>query len=168
VGTEGLASVSTRAVAASTIFFAGAGVNDLVDSMIASNMLAILLILGVIVGAFDIFGNSGSAGGLKIFGSPTVSPSSGHVAAFPLALAPCFGVSTGPTADSFSNLSSSPLGVAGAGCSASAVEDVPLPNFGTVAVSMYLGRCVKTLIFLPFDTEKMAEVAAFLFFPCFS
>jgi hypothetical protein len=40
--------------------------------MTTSSMLAILLLVGVIAGVFDIFGNSGSAGGLKIFGSPTV------------------------------------------------------------------------------------------------
>jgi hypothetical protein len=47
-GTEGPASVSARVVAASAIFFAGAGVNSLVDSMAASSTLAILLLLGVI------------------------------------------------------------------------------------------------------------------------
>jgi hypothetical protein len=36
-----------------------------------------------------------------------------------------------------------------------------------VAISIFLGRCVKTLIFLPFGTAEMAEVAVFLFFPCF-
>jgi hypothetical protein len=47
------------------------------------------------------------------------------------------------------------------------MEDVPSPSFGTVVVSIYLGRCVKTLIFLPFGTTEMAEVVVFLFFPCF-
>jgi hypothetical protein len=47
------------------------------------------------------------------------------------------------------------------------VEDVPSSNFGTVAVSIYLGRWVKTLIFLPFGTTEMAEGVVFLFFPCF-
>jgi hypothetical protein len=56
--------------------------------------------------------------------------------------------------------------MAGAG-SALAVEDVPSPSFDIVAVSMYLGRCIKTLIFSPFGTAGMAEVAAFLFFPYF-
>jgi hypothetical protein len=91
VGTEGPASTSAQAVAASTTFFAGAGVNALVDSMTASSTLVILLLLRVITGAFDIFGNSGFAGGLKIFGSPTVSPIFGTVAIFSLASAPCFG-----------------------------------------------------------------------------
>jgi hypothetical protein len=51
---------------------------------------------------------------------------------------------------------------------ASAVEDAPSSNFGTVAISMYLGRCVKTLTFLPFGTVEMAEVVVFLFFPTFT
>jgi hypothetical protein len=79
VGTEGLALVSTRTVAASAVSLAGAGVNALVVSRTASSTLAILLLLGVTAGAFDTFGNSSSVGGLKIFGSPTVSLSSGSV-----------------------------------------------------------------------------------------
>jgi hypothetical protein len=61
----------------------------------------------------------------------------------------------------------SPLEPAGAGYPGSAVEDVPSASFGIVSVSMYPGRCVKILIFLPFGAAEMAEVAAFLFFPCF-
>jgi hypothetical protein len=122
-----------------------------------SSTLAILLLLGVIAGAFDTFGISGSADGLKIFGSPTVSPSSGSLAAFPLASAPCFGISTDPVAGTFDNSANFSLGLAGAGCYTSAVEDVPSPSFGTMAVSMYLGKCVKTLIFLPFGTTKMPK-----------
>jgi hypothetical protein len=64
-------------------------------------------------------------------------------------------------------IQSIPLGPVGTGYSTSAVEDVPSPSFGTVAVSMYLGRCVKTLIFLPFGIAEMAEMVAFLFFPYF-
>ena len=167
MGTEGPTSVSTRTVASSTVSLAGARVDALVDYRTVSSTLAILLLLGVTAGAFDTFSNSGSAGGLKIFGSPTVSPSSGSLAAFPLASAPCFGVSTDLVAGTFGNSANFSLGLAGAGCSASEVEDVPSPSFVTMAVSMYLGRCVKTLIFLPFGTTEMAEVAAFLFFPYF-
>jgi hypothetical protein len=36
-----------------------------------------------------------------------------------------------------------------------------------VAVSIYLGLWVKTLIFLPFGTTAIVEAATFLFFPCF-
>jgi hypothetical protein len=168
VGTEGPPSVSAQAVAASAIFFAGAGVNALVDSMTASNTLAILLLLGVIAEAFDTFGNSGSAGWLKIFGSPTVFPSYGSMAAFSLASAPCFGVSTGPAAGTFSNSVSSSLGMAGAGCSASAVEDVPSPSFGTVAISMYLSRCVKTLIFFPSAQQRWLKRQFSFSFPAFA
>jgi hypothetical protein len=70
VGTEGPASGSARAVAASAVSFAGAGVDAHVDSRTTSSMLAILLLLEVIAGALDTFGNSGSAGGLKIFRPP--------------------------------------------------------------------------------------------------
>jgi hypothetical protein len=40
-------------------------------------MLAILLLLGVIAGALDTFGNSGSGNELNIFGSPTGFSNSG-------------------------------------------------------------------------------------------
>jgi hypothetical protein len=61
----------------------------------------------------------------------------------------------------------SPLAAAGARYSNSIAEEVPSASFGTLGVSMYLGWCVKTLIFLSFGVAEMAEVAAFLFFPCF-
>jgi hypothetical protein len=103
-------------------------------------MLAILLLLGVVAGAFAIFGNSAYASGLKISGGTIAFSSSGFLAASSLASAPFFGVSTGSAIGTFSNSI----------CSASAVEDVPSPNFNNVVVSMYFGRWVKTLIFLPF------------------
>jgi hypothetical protein len=55
----------------------------------------------------------------------------------------------------------------GAAYFASIAKYVSSPNLSTVVVSIYLGRRVKTLIFLPFGITVMAEVAAFLFFPCF-
>jgi hypothetical protein len=127
----------------------------------ASSTLAILLLLGVIAGAFDTFGNSGSAGAV-------VSSQSSFSAAFPLTSAVCFGTSADPVAETFGTTAdSSELRLAGVACSVPAVEGVPSPSFGTVTVSMYLGRWVKTLIFLPFGTTEMAEAAVFLFFPCF-
>jgi hypothetical protein len=88
-----------------------------------------------------------------------------------VALAECFGA----PADSifscpiiFGTSTDSSLELAGAGCLGSAVEDVPSTSFGTLAISMYLGWCVKTLIFLPFGATEMAKVAAFLFFPAFA
>lgn len=135
----------------------------MLDSRTASSTLAILL-LGVIAGAFDTFDNSGSTGELKIFGSPVVSPSSGFSVVFPLASTACFSASADPVAGTFGTSADSSLELAGAGCPGSAM-DVPSASFGTVAVSMYLGRCVKTLIFLPFGAAEMAEVAVFLFFP---
>jgi hypothetical protein len=87
-----------------------------------------------------------------------------------LALVGRFGVS----ADSalfcpiaFGTSANSPLAPVGAGYSSSTAEEVPSASFGTLAVSMYLGWWVKTLIFLPFGVAEMAEAAAFLFFPCF-
>jgi hypothetical protein len=125
--------------------------------MTASSTLAILLLLGVFAGAFATFGNSASPGGLKISGSAIAFPRSGSLATSSLASAPCFGVLTGPAAGTFGDSI----------CSASAVEDIPSLSFGTMAVSMYFGRCVKTLISLPFGTTEMAEATIFLFFPCF-
>jgi hypothetical protein len=168
VGTKGPASASTRAVAASATFFAWAGVNAVVNSMTASSTLAILLLLGVIAGAFDTFGNSGSCGRLKIFGGPVVSSQSGSSVAFPLASAICLGASVDPVAGTFgTSADSSALRPIGADYLGSAMEDVPSLSFGTVAVSIYLGRCVKTLIFLSFGTTEIAEAVVFLFFPCF-
>jgi hypothetical protein len=113
--------------------------------------------LGVVAGAFATFDNSASVGGLNISGGTIVSPSSGFLTASSLASAAFFGVSTGSAVGTFGKSI----------CLASAVEDVPSPNFGTTTVSIYLGRWVKTLIFLPFGTAEMAKVAIFLFFPCF-
>jgi hypothetical protein len=110
VGTEGPASVSTRTVAASAVSLAGEGVDALVDSRTASSTLAILLLLGVIAGAFDIFDSSGSVGRLKIFDSTTDSPSSSSLNAFPLTSTSCFGVSTYPVAGTFGNSANSSLG----------------------------------------------------------
>jgi hypothetical protein len=67
----------------------------------------------------------------------------------------------------FGTSTDSPLAPAGLGYSGSTAEEAPSACFGTLAVSMYLGRCVKTLIFLPFGVAEMAEVATFIFFPCF-
>jgi hypothetical protein len=62
--------------------------------MTASSTLAILLLLGVVAGAFVIFDNSASAGGLKIFGIITVFSNSGSLAVSSLA-------SASPTVDIF-------------------------------------------------------------------
>jgi hypothetical protein len=68
-----------------------AGVDTLIDSMTAFSTLAILLLLGVIAEILDTFGNSGSGGGLSIFGSPVGSSSSGSSTDFSLASAGRFG-----------------------------------------------------------------------------
>jgi hypothetical protein len=43
----------------------------------------------------------------------------------------------------------------------------PSISFGTSIVSMRLGQRVNTLTFCDFDALEVAEIAAFLFFPCF-
>jgi hypothetical protein len=78
-----------------------AGVNALVVSMIASSTLTILLVLGVVAGAFATFGNSALAGGLKISSSITAFFSSGSLAAFSLASASCSSVSASSAAGAF-------------------------------------------------------------------
>jgi hypothetical protein len=167
MGTEGLALTLARIVVAAAASFAGAGVDALVDSKTASNTLAILLFLGVIAGALDTFGNFGSGSGLKIFGSSASSPSSGSSVDFPLASVGRFGAFADSVAGTVGISTDSPLEPAGAGYLGSTVEGVPSTSFGTLAISMYLGRCIKTLIFLPFGIAEMAEAATFLFFPCF-
>jgi hypothetical protein len=122
VGTEGPASVSARAVADSAVSFAGAGVDALVDSRTTSNTLAILLLLGVSVGAFETFCNSGSDGELKIFGSPVVSSHSGSSAAFPLASTASFGASADSVAGTFGTSANSSLEPTGAGRLGSAMK----------------------------------------------
>jgi hypothetical protein len=77
--------------------------------MTTSSTLAILLLLGVIAGAFDTFDNSGSGGGLKIFGSPVVFSRSGSLAALPLASAACFGASADSVAETFGTPANSSL-----------------------------------------------------------
>jgi hypothetical protein len=170
MGTEDPTSTSARAVAASATSFVEVGVGALVDSKTTSNMLAILLFLGVIAGTLDTFGNSGSGSGLKIFGNPAGSSSSDSSTVFSLASVGRFGalpdsvfscpITLGTSADS-------PLEPTGARYLGSAVEDIPSASCDTLVVSMYLGQCVKTLIFLPFGATEMAEAAAFLFFPSF-
>jgi hypothetical protein len=59
------------------------------------------------------------------------------------------------------------LAPAGAGYSGSVAKEVLSASFGTLDISMYLDRCVKTLIFLPFGVAEMAEAVAFLFIPYF-
>jgi hypothetical protein len=153
------------------VIIIGAEVDTLVDSKTTSNTLAILLLLVVITGSLGTFGNSGSGGGLRIFCNPDDSPSSSTSTVFSVASVECFGA---PTDSIFScpiisgSSADSSLEPAGAGCHGSAVEGAPSTSFGTLAVSMYLGLCVNTLIFLPFGTAEMVEVAVFSFFPIFA
>jgi hypothetical protein len=72
-------------VAASATFFEGAGVKTFVVSMTASSTLAILLLLGVVAGAFFTFGNSTFADGLRAFGIIIVFSNSGSLAVSSLA-----------------------------------------------------------------------------------
>jgi hypothetical protein len=161
MGTEGPGSASAWTVTASASFFVGAGVKIFVVSMTVSSTLAILLLLGVVAGAFVTFGKSAPAGALKIFGIITVFSNFGFLDASSLASAgPAIGT-YGTTIDPLA------LQAVGAACFALAVEEVPSLNSGTTTVSIYRGRCVKTLIFLPFGTAVVAEAIIFFFFPFF-
>jgi hypothetical protein len=85
------ASVISGDILASSNFFGmspslssfEAGVCTFVDSIIASSTLAILLLLGVIAGILDTFDNSGSGGGLRVFGCLADSFSFGSSTVFP-------------------------------------------------------------------------------------
>jgi hypothetical protein len=129
--------------------------------MTASSTLAILLLLRVAAGAFATFDNSASTSGLRIFGSAIVFSNYSFLAAPSSA-------STGSTIGTFGTIvDSSALRAAGAACSASTAEDVSSPNFGTMAVSIYIGWWVKTLIFLPSAQQKWPKWQFFSFFPAF-
>ena len=112
------------------------------DSITASNTLAILLFLGVAVGMFDGFGSSVVHGGLSTFKGSAVFSSFGSLVGFVLAS----------------------TGIERSGSMTGATLSL---SFGTSAVSMRMGRCVKTLTFFDLVTLEVAEVKAFLFFPCF-
>jgi hypothetical protein len=87
--------------------------------MTASSTLAILLLLGVIVGVFATFNNSGSGG-------PIVSSWSGFSAVFPSASVVCIGTSADPVAETFGTTADSlALRLVGAAHSASEGDDVP-------------------------------------------
>jgi hypothetical protein len=67
-------------------------------------------------------------------------------------------------------VSSSVLCAIEAVCLASAAEEGPSPNSGTMAGSIYRGGWVKTFIFFPFGALAVVEAAGaeaipFLFFP---
>jgi hypothetical protein len=72
---------------------AEAGVCTFEDSITASSTLAILLLFGFIAGILDTFGNSGSCGGLRLFGCSADFLNSGSSAVFFLASAERFGTS---------------------------------------------------------------------------
>jgi hypothetical protein len=56
----------------------------------------------------------------------------------------------------------------GAACFALVVEEVPSPNSGTMAGSIYRGQWVRTFIFLPFEIAVVAEAAVFSSFLAFA
>jgi hypothetical protein len=118
------------------------GVDVFIDSITASSTLAILLFLGVAAWMLDGFSSSVVHGGLNAFNCSAAFSSFGSLAGFVLA-------STGI---------GRPSSVRGA---------IPSLSFGTLVVSMRLGRCVKTLTFVDLDALEVVEIAAFLFFPCF-
>jgi hypothetical protein len=120
---------------------AEAGVGTFADSITASSTLSILL-FGVAAGIFDTFASFVSCNGLRAFGCSINLFSSGSSAGSALA-------STGAER----------LG--------SDAEEDPSIGLGTSAVSMRLGRCVKTLTFFDLGVIEIVEAAIFLLFPCF-
>jgi hypothetical protein len=121
---------------------AEARVDVFTDSITASSTLAIPLFLGVVAGMLDGFDSSVVHGGLSAFNRSVAFSSFGSSTGFVLA-----------------STETERLG--------SALGAVPSISFGTLAISMRLGWCVKTLTFFYFDAPEVAVVAAFLFFPCF-
>jgi hypothetical protein len=115
-------AVSLKSLAYVSAASAEAGVGVLTDSITASSTLAILLFLGVAAGMLDGFGSSLMHGGLSTFNCSVVFSSFGSSVGFVL-------TSTGIE---------QPGSVIGA---------APALSFGTSAVSMRLGRRVKTLTF---------------------
>jgi hypothetical protein len=145
---EGLISETVCAMPASSDFFeispyvlgasAEAGVDVFTVSIIASSTLAILLFLEVVARILDGFGSSIVHGGLSAFNCP---------AAF----------------SSFDSSASSILASTDTKRLGSAIGATLSISFSTSAVSMRLGRRVKTLTFFVFDVLEVTEVAAFLF-----
>jgi hypothetical protein len=121
----------------------------------------------------DTFGSSGSCVGLKVFGCSVDFLHSCVSAVFSLASVGRFGTSTVSVFScsaiiiDFGTSADSPLALARTGYSDPEAEEGPSVSFGTFAVSMCLGWCVKTLTFFAFDVVEIAEAAAFLFFLCF-
>jgi FtsZ-interacting cell division protein ZipA len=94
------------------------------------------------MGMLDGFDSSVVQGGLKAFSCSVVISSFGTSASFDLASA----------------------GIEQPGSVTRATLSL---SFSTSAISIRLGRCVKTLTFFDLDTLEVAEVKVFLFFPCF-
>jgi hypothetical protein len=112
------------------------------DSRTTSKMLAILCFLGVPV-VIDSFGNIVTF----IFG--------------------CSGTFSVIGSNSLARSAVTPVGTIGIASIAGEVVSTFSFSFGTLSVSMCLGRRVKTLIFFDLDTLEDAEVTAFLYLPCF-
>jgi hypothetical protein len=136
-----------------------AGIGTFVDSMTASSTLAILLLFGVTAGIFYASADFLNSGSLDVF----VIASAGH---FSTSVVSAFGCSA--AVFGFGTLADSPLASAGAGNSGSIAEEEPSASFGTLAISMYLGRCVKTLIFFPSVWQRWPKQQPFFSFPAFA
>jgi hypothetical protein len=111
--------------------------------MIASSTLAILLLLGVAAGIFDAFGSSVSHNELRAFSCSIAFFSSGPSAGFVLA-----------------SIGAEQLG--------SDTEEDPSIGLGTSAISMRLGRCVKTLTFFDLGVLEVAKHQCFFSFLAFA
>jgi hypothetical protein len=123
-----------------------------------SSTLAILFLFGVIAGFFYTSVDFLNYGFSVVFALASAGQFSTSAISASVCSAAVFRISS--SADPV-------VASAGAGSSGSTAEEGPSVSFGTLVVSMYLGRCVKFLIFLPFGVAEMAEAIAFLFFPYF-
>jgi hypothetical protein len=119
-----------------------AGVDVFIDSITTSSTLVILIFLGVTEGMLDGFDSSIVQGGLSAFSCFVVFSSFGSSVGFELA-------STG--IERLGSVTRATLSL----------------SSGMSAVSIRLGRCVKTLTFFDLNAQEVAEVETFLFFACF-
>jgi hypothetical protein len=156
-----------------SLFLSGAeaGVCIFEDSITTSSTLAILLVFVVIAGILDIFGNSGSCGGLRVFGCSTDLLGYDFSVVFSLVSAGRFSTSTG----SVFSCSAITIGYGTSANSTLSKSGVlwlnskkrpfsKLRHFGCFNIP---GSVRQNFNLFPFGVVEIAEVATFLFFPCF-
>jgi hypothetical protein len=101
---------------------------------------------------------------LRFLGVSVVIGSFGNIVAF---IFGCSGTFSVTGSGSLARSAVTPVGTIGMASIAGGVVSTFSLSFGTSAVSMRLGRRVKTLTFFDLDKLEDAEVKSFLFLPCF-